>query len=183
MFVMVGRAQEQDVRERFLSSKGNLKVSKLFSEAPVLPIDDRAAEIYRLTIIPAFYNPIKIRLEKHDANYILVAKRLSGQGDFDAGTLKAEKRRRLKPAEWEHLTQMLRDVSFWELPYLEKKPEPKPNDKAETICLHGSEWVLEGVKNGNFHAVNRYCEETEGLHAIALYLVKLSRLGLRDYQL
>jgi hypothetical protein len=180
---VVVSAQDQDVRQRFLSSSGNLKLSKIFRETPVLPVDDRDVEIYRLTIIPAFFNPIKIRVEKHKANYLLVAKRLSGQGDFDAGKLKVEKRRRLTSAEFAHLTELLRDANFWESPYLLQK-KPEPNDKGEvTICLHGSEWVLEGSKAGKFHAVNRYCDETDCLRAIALYLVKLSRLGVKQSQL
>src|SRR5438045_1537047 len=115
---VVVSAQDQNVRQRLLSSNGNLKVSKLFREAPVLPIDDREAEIYRLTIIPAFFNPIKIRVEKRKTNYVLIAKRLSGQGGFDAGTLKVEKRRKLTSAEFEHLTTLLRAANFRESPYL-----------------------------------------------------------------
>ena len=45
------------------------------------------------------------------------------------------------------------------MPYAEKEREP--NQKGElTVCLDGSEWVLEGVKNGKFHAVDRYCQRT-----------------------
>ena len=176
-------AQDQDVRQRLLSSSGNLKVSKLFREAPVLPVDDRDAEIYRLTIIPAFFNPIKIRVEKRRTNYVLIAKRLSGQGDFDAGTLKTEKRRKITSAEFERLTDLLGAANFWEAPYLLTRKD-EPNEKGEvTVCLHGSEWVIEGSKGGNFHAINRYCDETESLRTIALYLVKLSRLGVKPSQL
>ncbi len=39
-----------------------------------LPVDDLDAEIYRITIIPTFYNPIKIRVEKRKNHYILIAK-------------------------------------------------------------------------------------------------------------
>lgn len=187
VIVMIGSvvvcAQEQDARQRLLSSSGNLKLSKTFRETPVLPIDDRDAEIYRLTIIPAFSNPIKIRVEKHKSNYLLIAKRLSGQGDFDVGTLKIEKRRKLTSAEFEHLTHMLRAVSFWEAPYLLHKTN-EPNEKGEmTICIHGSEWAIEGSRGGQFHAINRSCDETDSWRAIALYFVKLSRLVVKPSQL
>src|SRR5262252_10361713 len=149
-------AQDQDARQRLLSSSGNLKVSRLFGETPVLPINDRDAEIYRLTVIPTFFNPIKIRVEKQKTNYLLIAKRLSGQGGYDAGRLKTEKRRKLTSAEFRHLTELLRAVSFWESPYL--LPNKGPNEKGElTVCLDGSEWVMEGSKGGQFHAINRYC--------------------------
>ena len=180
---VVVSAQDQDVRQRLLSSSGNLKVSKLFQEAPVLPIDDRDAEIYRLTVIPAFFNPIKIRVEKHKTNYLLVAKRLSGQGGFDAGTLKVAKQRKLTSAEFEHLTNLLRAANFWESPYLLPRSD-EPNEKGEvTVCPDGSEWVIEGSKGGRFHAINRYCDETDTLRTVVLYLVKLSRLGVKPFQL
>ena len=177
-----GYAQDSGVRASLFSSKGNIKVSKLFNETPVLPINDRRAEIYRITIIPTFYNPIKVRVEKHKAHYFLVAKRLSGQGGYNAGKLKTTKTRRLKPVEWEHLLDLIRKADFWEMAYLDKEPEP--NEKGEvTICLDGSEWVLEGVKNGAFHAVNRYCPDVKGFVAVGLYLVKLSGLRVRHFEL
>jgi hypothetical protein len=58
------QAQEPSVRDQLLQSKGNMKVSALFDEAPVLPIDDLQTEIYRITFIPTFFNPIKIRVER-----------------------------------------------------------------------------------------------------------------------
>jgi len=175
-------AQEVSIRQRLLSSPGNIKVSKVFREAPVLPIDDPEAEIYRITFIPTFHNPIKIRVEKRKNNYLLIAKRLSGQGGFDAGKLKNEQRRRLRPQEWSRLLELLKKAGFWELSYLEKEPEP--NERGEvTICLDGSEWVIEGVRNGQYHAVNRYCPEVKNFQAIGLYLAKLSGLKVKEWEL
>jgi hypothetical protein len=166
----------------FFSSPGNIKVSKLFGEAPVLPIGDLDAEIYRITFIPTFYNPIKIRVEKHGNEYVLIAKRLSGQGGYDAGKLKTEKRRRLRPQEWDCLLDLLKEAGFWELPYSEKKPEPNKKGE-ETICLDGSEWVIEGVRNGQYHAVNRYCPEVKSFEAIGLYLAEISGLRVKEREL
>lgn len=175
-------AQEQSPRQSLLSSKGNLKVSKLFSEAPVLPVDELDAEIYRITFIPTFYNPIKIRVEKRKNSIVLIAKRLSGQGGYDPGKLKTEKRQRLHLWDWNRLLDLLKEAGFWELPYLEKEPEP--NEKGEmTICLDGSEWVIEGVKNGQYHVVNRYCPEVKSFQTIGLYLVKLSGLKVKEREL
>ena len=178
----LAKAQELTVRESLLQSKGNIKLSGLFDEPPVLPVNDLDAEIYRMTIIPTFFNPIKIRVEKHKTEYILVAKRLSGQGGYEVGTLKTEKRRRLKPAEWQHLIALLTQAGFWEMSYADKKREP--NEKGEVeICLDGSEWVLEGVRQGIFHAVNRYCPDEKSFQAIGTYLAKISGLGVKEREL
>lgn len=176
-------AEAQDkVQEQFLQSNGNIKVSKLFNETPVLPTDDPEAELYRMTFIPTFFRPVKIRVERHKEEYVLVAKRLSGQGGFEVGTLKDEKRRRLKAEEWNRLLALIDEAGFWNMPYPEKKPEP--NEKGElTICLDGSEWVLEGVKNGKFHAVIRYCPDEKNFKEIGLYLAKLSGLEIKQREL
>jgi hypothetical protein len=174
--------QESSLRERLLQSKGNIRLSTVFNEAPVLPIDDVNVEIYRITFIPTFFKPIKVRIEKRKGQYMIVAKRLSGQGGFDAGTLESEKRRGLKHSEWRHLVSLLAAADFWSMPYLDK--EPQPNDKGEVeICLDGSEWVLEGVKEGKFHAVNRYCPADKRFQEIGSYLAKLSGLKIKEREL
>lgn len=174
--------QDLNLREHLLESKGNIKVSKLFNEIPVLPIDDLEAELYRITFIPTFFSPIKIRVERHRGESVLVAKRLSGQGGFEAGTLKDEKRRRLNSAEWNRLVSLINKAAFWDMPYAEKEPEP--NEKGElSVCLDGSEWVLEGVKNGKFHAVNRYCPDEKSFQEIGQYLAKLSGLRIKPREL
>jgi len=179
---LAGLAQEESPRQKLLSSKGNIKVSSLFNEVPVLPVDDLNTEIYRITFIPTFYNPIKIRVEKRKNSYVLIAKRLSGQGGFDAGKLKTEKRRTLYLQEWDRLLDLLKEAKFWELPYLEKEEEP--NEKGEiTVCLDGSEWVIEGVKDGKYHVVNRYCPEVKSFLAVGLHLVKISGLNVKEREL
>jgi hypothetical protein len=173
---------QDDLREHLLQSKGNTKVSKIFNETPVLPIDDVEAELYRMTFIPTFFSPIKIRVERHRGEYVLVAKRLSGQGGFEVGPLKDEKRRRLKSEEWNRLLALIDKAGFWEMPYAEK--EPQADEKGEsTVCLHGSEWVLEGVKEGKFHAVNRYCPNEKRFEKLGEYFAKLSGLGIKQREL
>jgi hypothetical protein len=182
VFSFIGMAQEPSPAQKLLSSKGNINVSKRFREAPVLPIENPESEIYRITFIPTFYHPINIRVEKHWDSYILVAKRLSGQGGYDAGHLKIEKRRKLKQVEWEQLAELLNKANFWQLPFEEKEPEP--NEKGEvTICLDGSEWTLEGVRGGKYHAVNRYCPEDKSFEAVGLYLAKISGLKINEREL
>jgi hypothetical protein len=165
-------------REAILASKGHLKLSALFDETPVLPIEDVNAEIYRITIVPAFYPPVTVRVEKHQARYVLVAKRLSGQGGFDVGTLQTQKQRGLRSQEWDRLRELLNAADYWELPFV--VAESAPNRKGEmTVCLDGSEWTLEGVRRGRFHVVSRNCPPKGNFTAIGKYLITLSGPGGR----
>lgn len=183
VILMCSFAEGQDnVQEQLLQSKGNIKVSKLFKETAVLPTDELEAELYRMTFIPTFFNPVKIRVERRGEEYVLVAKRLSGQGGFEVGRLKDEKRRRLTPEEWNGLLALINKFGFWNVPFPEKKQEP--NEKGElTICLDGSEWTLEGVKNGKFHAVNRYCPNEKAFEEIGQFMAKISGLKIKQREL
>lgn len=175
-------AGQDDPREHLLQSEDNIKLSKLFKETPALPIDDAEAELYRITFIPTFFGPVKIRVERRQEEYVLVAKRLRGQGGYEIGKLKDQKRRRLTSEEWNHLQALINKAGFWEMPYRGKPTEP--TEKGEiTICLDGSEWVLEGVKKGKFHAVNRYCPNDKNFEEIGQYLAEISGLRIKRREL
>jgi hypothetical protein len=180
--VRFGIAQESSPLHTLLSSKGNIDVSKRFKESPVLPLDDIEAEIYRITFIPTFHNPIRIRIEKRKDDCFLVAKQLNGQGGYDAGKLKEEKRRRISLKDWNQLVDLLNQANFWVMPFEDKRQEPDEKGSIK-ICLDGSEWTLEGVKTGKYHAVSRYCPELKSFEAIGLFLAKLSELGVKERDL
>ncbi|MEQ1642677.1 MAG: hypothetical protein ABL959_04425 [Pyrinomonadaceae bacterium] len=178
MQVAATNAQELTPRESMLASKGNLKVSGLFKESPVLPIDVPGYEGYRIRVIPTFGNPISVRVEKRTNQYSLVGKRLRGQGGYSVGPLKAIKNRKLSAMEWKGLIQLLQGADFWNLAYLEKPAER--NELGEvSICLDGAEWVLEGVREGKYRVVNRYCPDQKEFVDIGFRLLKLSKLGLK----
>ena len=173
--VAATNAQELTPRERMLTSKGNLKVSGLFKESPVLPIDVPDYEGYRIRVIPTFGNPISIRVEKRKNQYSLVGKRLRGKGGYSVGPLKAIKNRKLNATEWKGLLQLLQGAIFWNLAYLEKSAELGE----VSICLDGAEWILEGVREGKYHVVSRYCPDQKEFVEIGFRLLKLSKLGLK----
>jgi hypothetical protein len=98
------------------------------------------------------------------------------------GTLKNEKRRRLSEREWQTLLNIINESSFWSLPIEEKESEP--NAKGEmTICLDSTSWTLEGVNNGKYHVVYRYCPELKGIKTVGLYMVKLTKWNIKESDL
>jgi hypothetical protein len=182
---VVAFSQEKALGKELFSSPRNDKISKLFGDAAAtLSIDDPNAEIYRITIIPTFYKPIRIRVEKRRNAYILTAKRLSGKGGYKAGKLETEKRRRLSSREWERLHELLRTVDFWQMPDRDEDTTPeKEGEISVLVCMDGADWVIEGVKNGRYRAVNRYCPDDMNFVAIGLYLAELSGLKVKEREL
>jgi len=159
---------------------GQESISSRLKEA-VLPSDDANAEIYRFTVVPAFFNPISVRIQKNGSEVVLVAKRLSGLGGYDAGTLKAEKKRTLREQQWNQVMALVKEAGFWELP--SEQETSKPVDGRETICLDGAAWTIEGVRAGRYHHVNRHCEGIKAIRALGLYLAGISGLGVREHEL
>jgi hypothetical protein len=105
-----------------------------------------------------------------------------GQVDYNLGKLKGEKRRHITEKEWLKLLSLLNQASFWQLPSKDRAWEP--NERGEVaICLDNTDWYLEGVKGSKYHVVDRYCPESQSFKAIGLYMVDLSKLGIKESDL
>jgi len=175
-------SQELSSAEKFRTTKEFLSVLSVFKESPIIATPNQNVEIYRIFIAPTFYHPLFIRVEKNGNDYFLIAKRLSGQGGYSWGTLKKEKKRRLSESEWKTLLNLINEASFWVLPIEEK--ESGPNEKGEeTICLDSTSWTLEGMNAGKYHVVYRYCPELKGVKTVGLYMVKLTKWGIKESDL
>ncbi|MCA1594613.1 MAG: hypothetical protein LC754_18690 [Acidobacteria bacterium] len=168
--------------EKLRMSKEYQYTLSRFNEPQIYPAANQNIEIYRIFVSPTFSHALSIRVERKGKDYFLVAKYLSGQVGYDWGTLKGEKKRRLKEKEWQKLLDLLNRASFWTLPSEDKEPEP--NEKGEvSICLDNTDWYLEGVRGGKYHVVDRYCPELRNFKAIGLYMVKLSKLDIKESDL
>ena len=178
----VSYSQEANPAEKFRSDRKYQNTLSVFRESQVVSASNPSVEVYRIFIVPTFYHPLSIRVEKSGKDYVLVAKRLSGQGGYGWGNLKYEKRRRLSEREWRLLLNLLAEASFWTLPTADKEFEP--NEKGEvTLCLDSTSWILEGVNDDKYHVVDRYCPDRKGVKEIGLYMVKLTKWKIRESDL
>jgi hypothetical protein len=176
---MPGFAQEANSAEELRARNTYRNTLSIFKETQIFSHTNPKIEIYRVLIVPTFYHPLSIRVERNEGEYFLVAKQLSGQGGYGWGKLKREKRRRLSAEEWRTLIDLSNQLSFWTLDPIDKEYEP--DEKGETrICLDGTSWYLEALSGGKYHALERYCPESERFRAVGLYLLKLSKWGIRE---
>lgn len=116
-----------------------------FCENP-LPTD---AHRYRLLWVPTFGHPILIRIDiKTDGKAELHIQSWSGQGGYEWGKPQITKMRELAPDEEADLFMTLADIGFWTL--------PATVENTNYIVLDGTEWIMEGVRDGKCHAIARY---------------------------
>jgi hypothetical protein len=134
---------------------------------------------YRFLWLRTFHAPIAIRIEAGDKGHLLVAKRLTGQGGYDPGSIDLERTVPVSADDWDRLSLLVANAGFWSEPTQEARDCPDGN-----VCVHfdGAQWVLEGFSHGHYHAVDRWSPTTEGpfsaYREACLYLVQLAGLDV-----
>jgi hypothetical protein len=118
---------------------------------PRLPrlVKDANAIVYRLMILPTWGNPIAIRVQRHGELYSLSARRLDGQGGYDPGKLVEAKDIELTADDSKTLAALIQNLSFFQL-----RTEDPVTGK------DGDEWIIEGVAEGKYHVVVRWCADS-----------------------
>jgi hypothetical protein len=119
-----------------------------FAEKPLPEFSGSFDESYRLVLLSTFDAPLAVRLWRKGGEYFIVTKKLSGRGGFglkNFGELTYEKKRNLSEREWNRTLLLLEQTSFWRMSPRIKVP----------IMNDGAEWILEGSKEKDTHAVIR----------------------------
>lgn len=106
-------------------------------------------ERYRFMWVPTFEHPAFVRVDIDSAGAAtLLTYVWSGAGGYEwGGSIKNA--RKLTPEEQSELFETLADLGFWTLPSQVDRP---PN----VVVLDGTEWLIEGAKDGKCHVVSRY---------------------------
>ena len=144
---------------------------------PRLPklVNDANVDIYRMMILPTWGNSIVVRVQRHGELYSLSARRLDGQAGYDPGKLVESNDIELGAGDSKTLSLLIRNLNFFQL---------ATDD--DLIGHDGEEWILEGVSQGKYHLVQRWCPtsynpEKRGLTAfLALSKFLLDRSTLSE---
>lgn len=125
------------------------------------------AESYRFLWLRTFRHPVAIRIRlRADGHWILVTKMASGAGGYGPGTLTTNTSRELTAQEVRDFLSRVEKVEFW------SAPNPV-NDQTGT---DGSQWIIEGVKGGAYHVVDRWMPKSGPTRELGMYLVNLAAL-------
>ncbi|GMT49089.1 MAG: hypothetical protein IEMM0008_0628 [bacterium] len=136
---------------------------------PILyTVTNKKIEIYRFTWLRTFHHPIMIRVYQSGKKSFLIAKELSGAGGYDPGEMKHNVKRQLHKKEWQNILTHVKRSSYWFL-----------KTKIDDLGLDGAQWIMEGVKKGKYHVVDRWSPEKGSYRELCLYLLKLSGLKVK----
>jgi len=110
---------------------------------------DVNVDVYRMMILPTWGNSIVVRVQRHGKLYSLSARRLDGQAGYDPGKLVEAKDIDLSADDSNALETLIQNLYFFQL---------STND--DVRGFDGDEWILEGVSQGKYHVVQRWCAQS-----------------------
>jgi hypothetical protein len=156
---------DPSIAAKRLREDDDAKAFAAFKELPLEALPACVDESYRLMWFPTFHSPVVVRLWRAGDKYFVVSKQLSGKGGYEIGDLKIERTRLLSENEWREFMNAVNQTSYWEF----------PSTVTESIPNDGAVWIVEGIKNGNYHWARRVTPSSQ-YTVLCKYLIKLSGL-------
>ena len=123
----------------------------------------QGSQSYRFLWLRTFHHPVAIRVDINaDGTSRLTTKMTSGAGGYGPGKLIRNDVKTLTKERTDWFLQVIEQNSFWKLP-----------TRDETrMGFDGAQWIVEGVKDGNYHIVDRWSPERGEIRAIGLAMIK-----------
>ena len=107
-------------------------------------------QVYRLTIIPTWGNPVAFRAQRKENVFLLSSCRLSGEGGYDPGKLVESRDHALTQEDSIALDSLFTQLGFFDM----------PTEEVDVPGNDGEEWILEGVRDGRYHVIKRWSAST-----------------------
>ena len=135
-----------------------------FMEEPSLfkMAESKDREEYRFLWLRSFHDPLSFRLHLRPDRTGFLFVKSTNRGGF--GHLVLSKTANLDERQVQKFTTALEGLRFWILPTSEQF----------ALGLDGAQWILEGVKAGKYHIVNRWSPKDGQFRQLMLDLVALS---------
>lgn len=135
---------------------------RALQEPSLLPLTKiPSQECYRFLWLRTFNHPISIRLvPKTNGTSVLIVKVASGSAGFHPGVLSENSTVILTREQTQGFLTLLDKVDFWHI--------VSPVD--DQTGTDGSQWIIEGVKAGKYHLVDRWSPNNGPIRELGLML-------------
>ena len=125
---------------------------------------DSSLPVYRFLWLRTFHHPISARLElNNDRSAQLFVTVLSGSGGYEPGDIAEQHEVKVSPESVAEFERLLAKFDFWNV--------PTELQRADSIGCDGAQWILEGVREGRYHVVDRWSPGRGAYQRVALFLV------------
>jgi len=151
---------------------------------PVLYNSKTINEAYRFTYLRSYDEPVAVRIENENGQVYLYTKMTDGKGGEDPGGLIIHTKKMLSMEQWDHFCSLIEKINYWKMEAKEKDVLPKKEKGViETVLIKsgGAQWILEGVRRGRYHFVDRWSPDQKNIfRQCCEYLLELSDLKLKE---
>jgi hypothetical protein len=125
-----------------------------------------SSQSYRFLWLRTWDHPVSIRFDaNNDGTGRLITKMSSGTGGYDPGKLVLDHTRQLTKDQVARLLLNIETAEFWGLPTNEA-----------TSGKDGARWIIEGVRQGRYHIVDRWSPRSGSVRDVGLYFMHLADL-------
>ena len=121
-------------------------------------------EVYRFLWLRTFRHPVAVTLERNVDHFELRSVELDGAGGYAPGKILSTGRKSITQEVWCQFTGLLDKAAYWKI----------PSNSRDDMGYDGSQWILEGIKDGRYHIVDRWTPQTGEYREACLFVLKLS---------
>lgn len=138
---------------------------RVMEEPSLIETQKTPREVYRFLWLRTFNRPVTVRLEK-SANYLrLTLVELDGAGGYGPGKIVTRRSQSIDNRQWCEFVGLLEKAGYWNL----KGNIPDGG-------LDGAQWILEGVRGGRYHFVDRWTPTDGHFREACVFLLKLAEV-------
>jgi hypothetical protein len=156
--------------------------------------DNRSLQVYRFLWLPSFHRPISVRLTINaDGSGSIVARSVDrhtgslGKVPSDTGKLILDTKSGVDKAQVQDVLGQFQRLGFWAMPTEEAQAAPQASTTTdhgytfESVGLDGSQWILEGVRDGEYHVVDRWSPKDNSYSQLCKHLLRLGNVDAALY--
>ena len=122
------------------------------------------------TILILLVAIVALRLQvKPEDHGILTIKVCDGAAGYDPGDLVIQKTVKLTVDDVSSFLASVEDTKYWDMPGYESD---------SLVVFDGAQWVLEGVRDGRYHVVDRFSPKEGPYREACLMLLRFSKLDI-----
>jgi hypothetical protein len=139
---------------------------------------DKTLHCYRFLWLRTFDHPIALRLiVDPEGTGLIYVKVADGAGGYEPGKLITNESVPVTKQNVDKFLLRLNKMQFWNLATREST---KGTDGRITISTDGAQWILEAVRDGQYHIVDRHSPEKGSYREAALFLIDLAHLKIKE---
>lgn len=140
---------------------------------------DSSQQVYRFLWLPSFHRPISVRVTVNvDGGGSIVTRSVDSHAGLltkpasDTGKLTLDAAIAVNKAQVQEMLEQLQRLDFWSL---------SAELGVDQLGEDGSHWILEGVRAGEYHVVDRWSPTDGPFSELCKYLLRLGRVETSLY--